>query len=166
MDDRLHIALTSGSEPFAGNTLHLSDLISLKDLRTLLADVVVYLKAEIPEAMLLRHADWHEHDGYRTASSPASWEELVKLTSSEQSLYDQRPGDDFVQIGIYEATGAFYLRINVVEENDDPEQYPGRWGSFDVSAPEPLLLRLKNALHCDILAISEAKSYFHQRSTA
>jgi hypothetical protein len=166
MDDPLHIALTNGAKPFASNTLHLSDLIPLRDLQTLLADVIAYLKAENQEATLLRHADWHEHDGYRTASSPTNWGELVNLASSEQFLYDQRPGDDFVQIGVYEATGAFYLRINVVEEDDDPEQYPGRWGSFDVSAPEPLLSKLKNALHCESLVISEARPYFYQRSAA
>jgi hypothetical protein len=166
MDDPLHIAMTNGAKPFAGSTLHLSDLIPLSALQALLAEVVAYLKSENPEATLLRHADWHEHDGYLTASSPTTWEELVSLASSEESLYYQRPGDDFVQIGIYEANGAFYLRINVIEEDDDPEQYPGRWGSFDVSAPEPLLSKLKNALQCDSLALSQARFYFQQRSAA
>lgn len=164
MDESLHIALKNGSEPFTGNTLHLSDLIPLKDLRALLEVIVAFLKAEVPGAVLQRHADWHEHDGYITESSPTNWEELASLVSSEQSLYDQRPGDDFVQIGIYEASGAFYLRINVIEEDGDPEQYPGRWGSFDVSAKESLLSKLKGALHCSRLSVSETRSYFNQRA--
>jgi hypothetical protein len=166
MDDPLHLALTNGTTPFAGSTLHLSDLIPLSELQTLLANVVAYLKAEIPEATLLRHADWHEHDGYLTASSPTTWEDVVNLASSEESLYNQRPGDDFVQIGIYEANRAFYLRISVIEEDNDPEQFPGRLGSFDVSASEPLLSKLKNALHCESLVVSEARPYFQQRSAA
>lgn len=164
MDEPLLRAWSGGLPPFDGVTLRPTDLVPLELLFQMLSETIGFLREKFSESTLLRHADWHEHDGYITASVPTDWETVTGLITSAEALYEQRPGDDFVCIGIYEAQGAFYLRIGVPDENDDPELYPGRWGMFDVSAAEPLIAELKSVLGRDGLVTSDAKTYFTERS--
>jgi hypothetical protein len=164
MDAALQHAWLSSSPPFNGVTLRTEDLVRLERLSQLLSTAIVFLREEFGDASLLQHADWHEHDGYITSSAATDWNALANLVASPETLYEQRRGEDFVRIGVYEGRGGFYLRIWVPEDNDDPEEYPGRWGSFDVSAAEPVVVRLNRALGSAGLVLSNAKPYFDQRS--
>jgi hypothetical protein len=164
MDEPLFRAWSDGLPPFDGVTLRSADLVPLELLFHMLSETIGFLREKFPEAKLLRHDDWHEHDGYITSSVPTDWGEVSGLITSATALYEQRPGDDFVRIGIYEPQGAFYLRIGVPDEDDDPELYPGRWGMFDVSAAEPLIAELKSVLRWDGLETSDTMAYFNERS--
>jgi hypothetical protein len=166
MDEFLERACSRASKSFDGFTLFPKDLLPLTELASALAATVDFLQTKFPAAELLRHADWHEHDGFITSSAASSWAEVSMIVASPDSLYASRVGEDFVRLGIYERTGSFYLRIWVPDEDDDPEQYPGRWGSFDLSSSHNLVNQVASSLTIPGLETSEAKSYFEARSAA
>ena len=166
MDQPLTASLAAGTPPFDGQTLCLPELLPLEELVRVLGVTVTALRARWPEADLLHHEDWLEHDGYITNSKPFTWAELMALVASPEALYVGRPSDDFVRTGVYSPTAGFYLRVWVPDENDDPEHYPGRWGSFDLSANAEVLAKLEQALPSQGFLRCSARSYFNQRSAA
>ncbi len=163
MDEKLQHAWHTADQPFAGNTLHLADLVPLDRLSLLLSAVVSALRRTHETASLLRLADWHEHDGYVTSAHSITWQELEVIASSAAALYEQRPGDDFVRLGFYETTGAFFLRVWVLDEDDDRDSYPGKWGNLDLSASEALLQIVAASVPSEKLLLSPAKKYFDER---
>ena len=166
VDSYLQQSLSTGSPPLGGQTTYPPDLVPLDRLASILTVVVTCLQAKSPAEALLRHEDWHEHDGYITISKPCTWAELVALVASPETLYASRPDDDFVRIGVYAPNGAFYLRVWVPDEDDDPQYYPGRWGTFDLSASKELLVEVARVLPGQELSRSASKAFFEQRGVA
>ena len=99
MDKFLQQACAVGSKPFDGLTLRPKDLLPLTQLSSLLATTVAVLRNEFPAAELLRHADWHEHDGYVSGSVASNWADLEAIVASPEDLYASRPGDDLSALG-------------------------------------------------------------------
>ncbi len=160
MDALLRESLSAGTKPFDGNLIHTADLLPLSHLSQVLAKTIQVLRSKWPDAELRRHADWHEHDGYLTSSATSCWSEVEDLVSSPEHLYANRPGEDFVRIGIYDLQGSFYLRVWVPDENDDPELHPGRWGSFDIAGPDELLRAVQAFATGLALRTTSAVAYF------
>jgi hypothetical protein len=163
VDQKLQHAWHTEARPFDGKTLHLADLVPLDRLSLLLSAAVTALRRAYENASLLSLADWHEHDGYITSAHPITWQELEAIASSVATLYERRPGDDFVRLGFYEASGTFFLRVWVLDEDDDRDNYPGKWGNFDLSASEALLQVVASSVPSESFLFSPALKYFNER---
>lgn len=162
MDALMDSAWRGAAPPFGGETLHVGPL-PLSELQRLLAAAVAELRSVFGECPLHSFEDWHEHDGYVTTAVLADWNDLSALVEAVDTLYAGRCSDDFVQRAYYDEDRNFILRIWVPEEDDDPEQFPGMSGSFDVSGAPSLLDRLHPS---GVLAVREQAAAFFARRYA
>jgi hypothetical protein len=163
MDDTLLKAWTNTTSPFDGEALCLRDLVPIERLSQLLSVTVGALRVEFGDSILAVNSDWHEHDGYVSPSEPTDWEFLGELAASPTALYDHRPGDDFVRLAFFDSRCRFLLRIWIPDENDDPDQYPGKWGTFDLSSSATVIQTITQLLPTAELAVCDAKSFFSKR---
>jgi hypothetical protein len=163
VDDTLQKAWINAASPFNGETACLPDLVPIEHLSGLLSVVVGTLRKEVECSSLAVVSDWHEHDGYISSSQSTDWQSLAELVASPTALYEQRPGDDFVRVAFFDRDLQFLLRVWIPDENDDPDQYPGRWGTFDLSGSSMLVRTIAHALPGDKLLFCDAKSFFDKR---
>lgn len=134
----------------------------LEDLQRALVCVVEHLSAMYGQRELWSLEDWHEHDGYLTSGNLIAWEDLASIVRSPAALYEARCADDYVRRVFFDRPSTFLLRIWVLEEDDDAEMYPGRWGNFDISGPSSLLDQVSTCATFQIER-QEAASYFGER---
>ena len=144
-DPLLESLRKKGAAPFDQQVLHPDDWLPIDELRSSLATVMNVLRGQYPSAKLFGLDDWHEHDGYISPSRSSSYAEIESAFSTEKALYDARHGNYRVFRAFYSETGDFLFRFCVNDEDDD-EQYPGIWGSFDVSGSVALLESIRARL--------------------
>ncbi|NJM54764.1 MAG: hypothetical protein HC841_01490 [Verrucomicrobiae bacterium] len=159
MDENLENRWLNGLAPFSGNVIRPVDWIPLSELRQCLKAIVGQLKTDFGNARLLTLHDWHDHDGCRLAAKKSSWEELEKCLETDDSLYLARTGDFAVRIGVYPETAEWYFRF-YVEDEDGDEQYPGKWGDFDLTANEQTLAKIQLPLTKVVIEKLDAKRFF------
>lgn len=163
MDEETARRWRAGLPPFDGLRISTGVLLPLPVLRRVLGAVVCCLQEGHPGARLLTLHDWHEHDGYVNLPQPTSWEELRARLASDDALYTSRSGDYQVSVATFPEDRSFYFRFHLLDEDEDADHYPGRWGWFDVSTSEPLMARLLDAAAAegaDNLVTEPAKAYF------
>ena len=68
--------------------------------------------------------DWHEHDGIILPAKPLTINELSERVVTPHSLCQWGQGDFKVYRAVYPDSFDFLLRVNVVDEDDDPKEYP------------------------------------------
>jgi hypothetical protein len=165
MDHELQSCWESATPPFDGEVLATSDFIELNELRQNLLSILSFLKLNFATQSIRAFDDWHEHDGYITASSETSWEMLEQILSSDRSLYDSRQGDAYVRKAFYSSSKSFLLRYYLMEENED-ELYTGFQGHFDVTLAKSTMDDLISTLPESIRESTSrilAKDYFTER---
>lgn len=165
MDQFLEKRWKAAAQPFDGDCLHLKDFVQLSGLRRFLVDIVHVLQNHFGRAGLYQLDDWHEHDGFVTQRSEASWSVLERTLADDESLFANRPGDTYVNRAFYPNDYSFLLRYYVLDA-DEEARYPGKWGACDLSATKPILATIKSGASETIsrLAyVSNAKSYFDSR---
>ena len=138
MDQHLEARWRARQAPFDGEILSLEDYIPITQLRTTLLSLVAVLQAQYQAARLYTLPDWHAHDGYIWSRQSTTWQALEQLLASDQARYDGRAGDTYVRQIYYPSDSSFLLRIYILDE-DEEEEYPGRWGNFDLSGAPSLL---------------------------
>lgn len=117
--DRLAESLwRSGRAPFDGLTLA-TGLLPTPRLRLAASTLVSLLRPGFARTSLRTAEDWHEHDGYVTSATPATWEELAAAVADDDALVRWSPGDDRVRRAWLAGDGSFYLRWFVYDESDD-----------------------------------------------
>ncbi len=161
MDQELEEYRQKSATPFNGATLATSDYIPLSELRSVLLSMLPILKEYFSEG-IRKLDDWHEHDGYITTSSDATWNELDLACISEEALYASRPGDTYVRRAYTDRSYKFLLRYSVMDKDEDPQQYPGIWGDFDLTGDSKLVEKVHAILasFCGKLVVKNAKEYF------
>ena len=150
--------------PFDGDCLHCDDQIELCQLRTLLTEIVNLVSANSSETSLYRLDDWHEHDGIITERTVVDWDSIDKIHVSDDSLYESRHGDSYVNWAHYPDDCSFLIRFDLLDADEAPK-YPGIWGYCDLCAASSLIQTVKFAAPDSIgskLAITNAKDYFDQ----
>ena len=65
-------------------------MVEIVELRLALAEICLFLRELHGDVSLRKCADWHQHDGYISGSSYASWSEIDEALRSEASLHDFR----------------------------------------------------------------------------
>lgn len=165
MDTFLDSAWRSGAPPFDGGTLAPDDLLPIERVAEALRRALTCLAAfpGLADGELRALADWHEHDGYISSSQPCTWKEMEAFVSSAAALYSGRERDEYVRRAYFDTAGRFLLRVWIPEEDDDPDQRPGRWGHFDISSPRNRLATIEEALAGVNVSITDARSYFDNR---
>ena len=162
MDSYLTNSWKEKVSPFNGEILFCDDLLPIKSLHLILINIVVDLKENFLDKLLIKCDDWHEHDGFISTSSQTDWRETGALFESEMTLYNSRHRDTFVRKAIYTQSGDFLLRYYILDENEDFE-YPGIWGDFDITASPHVIreicMRIED-LKKENMSIADAKSYF------
>jgi hypothetical protein len=130
MTEELEKAWKASSKPFHNETIYSEDLVPIDTLQAFTSSIVRHIDIYYPGRSLFLFDDWHAHDGYIVPARPVSIGELAEHVATADSLYKWRQGDFEVYRSVYPDTFDFLLRVNVLDENDDPEQYPGIWGSL------------------------------------
>ena len=128
--------------------------------------VVNELKGRFAHEPLQRFDDWHQHDGFISAAESSGWDDLDQTLSSDKSLYENRAHDDFVRRAFYDKDKTFLFRFHVADEDDDPRQYPGIWGDFDLTSSMRLIKQISLRLGGegkDQLRVIGAKQFFDER---
>jgi hypothetical protein len=165
MDKELQTDFQKGATPFDGDVIITSDLLEIGSLQESLLSIVKFLHNEFSSATLLTFEDWHEHDGFITESAPAKWDQLEGVLVNVKTLYDSRQGDTYVRRAYYPSSKEFLLRYYVLEKDEDPNEYPGIWGDFDVISDSDTLEGIVSGLRkdvCDKIERKGAKEYFDQ----
>ena len=167
MDSEFDRRWRATEAPFDGVTVALKGFTPLTDLRKVLVVMVDVLHAHHPDVPLLGLRDWHEHDGFLTEAHPSSWGELRSLLASEAALRGASAGDTYVRTAFFPEGRDFLLRLyvpddydNPFHDYDDPSLVP--YGVFDVTCPEPLVLRVRGAAQgagADV-QVTPAKAFF------
>jgi len=130
MTEQLEKAWKASSKPFHNETIYTEDLVPIGALQVFVSSIVRHIEMYYGGNSLFLFDDWHAHDGFIVPAAPVSIRVLVDHVATEDSLYQWRQGDFEVYRSIYPDTFDFLLRVNVLDADDDPEQYPGIWGSL------------------------------------
>ncbi|MGI4791661.1 MAG: hypothetical protein ACRYFS_22795 [Janthinobacterium lividum] len=167
MDSEFDTRWRMAGKPFDGVTVSLSDFAPLSDLRQMLIPVVEVLHAHEPEVRLFSLKDWHEHDGFVKEASPTTWQQLRALLVSENALKGASTGDTYVRTGFFPERRDFLLRIYVPDIYDNPfhahdDPNLSHCGIFDLTAQEPLALRVQEAAQeaGAIVSVMPAREFF------
>jgi hypothetical protein len=150
-----------GISPFDGDCLLTDDLLSVADLRLLLAVVVPELEGHYAAQTLYTFDDWHQHDGYVTERRVTDWGTLAEVTRSADSLVASRQGDTYVHRSFYPEDLAFLLRYDVSDE--DSGDGTGFAGAFDLSASPAMITWLAARVPVGLrprVRIEPSKAYF------
>lgn len=135
MDRELAERLAATAPPFSGVCLYPDDSLKITDLVKVLGAVCDCIKEEFGDIGIRSLDDWLIHDGWLSSSKRSSWEEIENAIQSEESIYNYRHEDDFVYRAFYPEDFSFLLRFDVFDEDDEDEEYPGIWGTFDICGP-------------------------------
>ncbi len=130
MTEQLEKAWRASSKPFHDETVYTEDLVPIEVLQTFVSSIVRHIELYYSGNLLFLFDDWHAHDGFIVPAAPLSIKELADHVATADSLYKWRQGDFQVCRSIYPDAFDFLLRIHVLDADDDPEQYPGIWGSL------------------------------------
>jgi hypothetical protein len=150
----------AGLSPFAGDCLITDDLVSVEDLRTLLAVILAELKDEYATQTLYTFDDWHQHDGYITERRATDWGSLTTLAQCAHALIASRQGDSYVHRSFYPEDLSFLLRYDVAEAYGDGAGFSG---AFDLSANPPSIARILSLVPPTLrprLRVEPSKGYF------
>jgi hypothetical protein len=159
MDHELEARWRSGRAPFDQAILR-CEMIPLSVLQPTVQALVPVLM--LPELRLYAFDDWHEHDGYVTQASAVAWSNLDEIVATEASLFDARHRDTYVRRAFYPESAEWLFRLCVLEPNED-EQYPGIWGTFDLSGTSSLCAGALSAIGGESSAtLGDAKAYFDE----
>jgi len=165
MDKKLYDLWKREQYPFNQIIYTIDDLVRINDLYYYLINIIQFLKNKFPNEKLFLNHDWHEHDGYINESQEIEWNNLDGILESTESLYNTRDEDYEVRITIYPQSLKFILRYYVLDDDDDPESYPGIWGSIDLTIDnnykdefDDIIIRKK----IDCLTTTYPKHYFDQ----
>ena len=164
MDQLLRPLWLANSPPFAGNCLYLDDLVPITSLRRFLQVTFQQLQPAIRDGQLFKFADWHEHDGHLSSRERVSVSSVEAALASDNSFYASRHGDTFVHWAFYPEDTLFLLRYYILDEGED-EQYPGIWGTCDLTADNHTLAQvhiLADERIVSVLRVGKAKDYFDQ----
>ncbi len=168
MDSEFNQRWRAALAPFDGVTIFLEEYAPLSDLRRVLAVVVDCLHTYSPAARLFRMLDWHEHDGYVTEAVPATWQELLAITASEDALKAASMGDSYVRTAFYPEQRDFLLRFYVPDTSDSPfpahdDRYLAHYGIFDLTCQERLAIQVRKIVQEEAnlaLKTMPAKAFF------
>lgn len=163
MDQEMVRRWRQGLAPFDGLHVGTDDYLPLPLLRSVLIAVGGRLQRDHPEALLLTLQDWHEHDGYVTSPRSTSWQELWSTLACDDRFYASRSSEDQVSNAFFPEDRSFYWRYHVLDEDEEPDYYPGRHGWFDVTCAAPLARDLVEAVRAEgvtEIRVQPAKQYF------
>lgn len=151
--------------PFDGATLSLPDLLPLSRLQPILQSVVEILQRRYGNLELYTLHDWHEHDGWVSPSMPSRWDELMWVVSSRYALRGACTGDTYVSTGFFPESRAFYLRIYIPDEPDQPAPTSEWTGEFDITCAESEAHEIEPLVHrqCGVTLLREPASQFFNR---
>jgi hypothetical protein len=147
--------------PFDGDCLVTDDLLSVVDLRALLAVVVSDLASHFSAQALYTFDDWHQHDGYVTERRVTDWGALAAVSGSDDALIASRQGDTYVHRSFYPEDFAFLLRYDVPDA--DRGDGTGCAGTFDLSASSNMMATLAALVPLSLrprVRIEPSKAYF------
>jgi len=171
LDAELNRRWLSSEPPFDGVTIHTPDFVPVSELRLLLLPVLDVLTARFGDSLLLRNADWHEHDGYVSSSSPISWSEIHSLLASDKALLAACESDTYVRLAVFPEDREFLLRIyvpdvtdNSLHEHDDPNLV--RYGMVDLSGDGSFVASVAASLSNSataLVAFEPSKLFFDRR---
>ncbi len=133
MTEELEKAWRSSAKPFHNDTVYTEEPVPITALQPLVRSILQHISFCYCGRSLFLFDDWHADDGFIVSATPVSIGELAGHVAKVESLYNWRQGDFEVYRAIYPQGFDFLLRINVLDEMDDPEQYPGNWGSMSFS---------------------------------
>ena len=151
----------SGLSPFDGDCLISDDVLSVEELRELLANVVPELESHYASLVLYTFDDWHQHDGFVTERCATAWADLAAVSVTRRCLIASRQDDTYVHRSFYPEDFAFLLRYDVPDE--DSGDGSGFAGTFDLSASSTIIARLATFVPVGLrprLRIEPSKSYF------
>jgi hypothetical protein len=163
MTEQLEKAWKSSSKPFHSETIYTENLVPAGALQAFVNSIVRHIDLYYPGNALFLFDDWHAHDGFIVPATPVSMRELAEHVAAPDSLYKWRQGDFEVYRSIYPDTFDFLLRVNVLDADDDPEQYPGIWGSLSFTGYGFDLAEIRKRGHGVAalkLAQANSKEYF------
>ena len=135
MTPELEDAWRAGKTPFNGVTISPTDAVPLAQLTMLMPALLRELRLAFGDAKLLTFECWHEHDGYLHNPKSSTLEVWERHCATENALYSYRSGEFAVFRSVYDSERRFLLRVNPWDEDDDKEEYPGKWGEVDVTVP-------------------------------
>jgi hypothetical protein len=140
MDALLNQRWQAGVSPFDGDCVITDDLVSVEELRALLAVILPELKGEYSAQTLYTFDDWHQHDGYITERRVTEWGSLTTHAQSADALIASRQGDSYVHRSFYPEDLSFLLRYDVLDE--ECGDGTGFSAAFDMSANPPKIARV------------------------
>ncbi|HWY87231.1 MAG TPA: hypothetical protein VNX28_10930 [Gemmataceae bacterium] len=161
MDTLLNQRWQAGLPPFDGDCLVTDGMISVDNLRMLLAIVLPELKGDDGGRTLYTFDDWHQHDGYVTNRQETEWSSLESLARNNDLLVASRQGDDYVHRSFYPENLSCLLRFDVPDK--DCGDGTGLSGTFDLSASPPKIARILSILPLTLrtgLRLELSKGYF------
>lgn len=165
MTEQLQSAWKTSSKPFHHETLFTEDFVPIVELQAFVSSIVRYIALYYPNNALFLFDDWHAHDGFIVQATPISIGELTERVGTVDSLYTWRQGDTEVYRSIYPETFDFLFRVYVCDKDEDPEHYPGIWGSLSFTGYGIDVAEIRKRGH-DVaslkLAQMNSKSYFDQ----
>jgi hypothetical protein len=157
MNQRWH----AGLSPFDGDCLIIDELVSVEDLRALLAAILPEIERDYTAQTLYTFDDWHQHDGYVTERRVTEWSSLATLTQCADTLIASRQGDTYVHRSFYPEDLSFLLRYDVPD--DDCGDGTGFSGAFDLSANPARITQTLSLAPSDLrsrLRVEPCKGYF------
>jgi hypothetical protein len=161
VDSLMNQLWQAGLSPFDGDCLITEEMISVEDLRALLAVLLPELKSGLATDTLYTFDDWHQHDGYITDRRVIDWSFLDSLSRSTDALIASRQGDSYVNRSFYPEKLSFLVRIDI--PNEDCGNGTGFFGRFDLSAKPLKIARILSLVPLPLrshLRVESSKGYF------
>jgi hypothetical protein len=151
----------NGLSPFDGDCILADDVVTVEELRELLASVIPELERQCAGQSLYTFDDWHQHDGYVTERRVITWGDLATVARSADVLVASRQGDAYVHRSFYPEDFAFLLRYDVPDEESG--YATGFAATFDLSASSTRIARLADLVPLGLrprIRIESSKGYF------
>lgn len=158
MDKRLNELRLNNKYPFNGVMYILDDLIHVSKIYDVIKELFIYLKGIYKDDKLFLNHDWFEHDGFVNDSREIEWNSIDVILKNEDSFYNSKDDDDEVRITIYNNCLDFILRYNLLDEDNDDECYPGKWGNFEVLCDESHHIKIEEVLRAYNVIYSKVKA--------
>lgn len=127
--------------PFDGSTVVTCDDPTTDDVLEMLQVIGAQLTNRYPT--LLGFDDWHEHDGFLTEPTPATWETTIANWSDIQTLHKSCHDDDYVRIALFSPTFDWLLRFDL--HSSDSSAIEDAWPYLDFTAS-------RNTIAADVIA--------------
>lgn len=170
MDKDLSERWQRNEMPFNQMVLYPKAPLSLPQLSTILVTAVDYLQPIMPNMSLLHFLDWHQHDGWITNTTPATWGTILQYSNyllTPNAIEDCQGDDDLVCQAYYPEDFSFLIRADTdwhVSDSIFPwKRKLDAYGTFDFTAlPDlisRLLIKLESKTHLKFI-MEPAKPYF------